>query len=215
MIEYVLPLKALNLIDKLAVQLDTFYLAGGTALALQLGHRVSEDLDFFIDKAFDAEDLKNRILPDKVSSIRSGTMHCVKDGVRLSFLFYDVPLCFPTQIWRGIKVAAWQDIAAEKLKTISQRGAKKDFYDVYAVIMLKSDIKELCTLFLKRFGGSMGINLYHVLKSLVYFQDAEQDPNPILLKNSKGWTWDSVMSFFETHLREFEIAITGLGIEDG
>ena len=59
MIEDVLPPKALNLIDKLAIRLDTFYLAGGTALALQLGHIVSEDLDFFIDKAFDAEWLKN------------------------------------------------------------------------------------------------------------------------------------------------------------
>jgi hypothetical protein len=206
MIEDVLPQKALNLIDKLAVQLDSFYLAGGTALALQFGHRVSEDLDFFIDKVFDAEELRNRILPDKVSSIRSGTLHCVKDGVRLSFLLYDVPLCFPPHIWRGIKVAAWQDVAAEKLKTMSQRGAKKDFYDIYAIIMLKSDIRELCTLFLRRFEG-MGINLYHVLKSLVYFQDAEEDPYPTLLKNGKKWTWDSVRSFFETHLREFEISL--------
>ncbi|RZB36224.1 MAG: hypothetical protein SRB2_02383 [Desulfobacteraceae bacterium Eth-SRB2] len=211
MIEDVLPQKALNLIDKLAIQLDTFYLAGGTALALQLGHRVSEDLDFFINEAFDSEGLKNRILPDKVSSIRSGTLHCVKDGVRLSFLFYDVPLWFPPHIWRGIKVAAWQDVAAEKLKTMSQRGAKKDFYDVYAVIMLKSDIRELCTLFSKRFGHT-DINLYHVLKSLVYFEDAEEDPYPTLLKNSKKWTWDSVRSFFVTHLREFEIAlINGVG----
>lgn len=206
MIEDVLPQKALNLIDKFAILLDTFYLAGGTALALQLGHRVSEDLDFFIDQAFDAEGLKNRILPDKVSSIRSGTLHCVKDGVRLSFLFYDVPLCFPSHVWRGIKVAAWQDVAAEKLKTLSQRGAKKDFYDIYAVIMLRSDIRELCTLFLKRFEG-LGINLYHILKSLVYFQDAEKDPYPTLLKNSKGWTWDSVKYFFETHVREFETAL--------
>jgi hypothetical protein len=154
MIEDVLPQNVLNLIDKLAVQLGSFYLAGGMALALQLGHRVSEDLDFFINKAFDAEELKNRILPDKVSSIRSETLHCVKDGVRLSFLFYDVPLCFPPLIWRGIQVAACQDVAAEKLETISQRGAKDE------------------------------------------------------------WSWDSVRSFFETHLREFEIALTN-GIENG
>jgi hypothetical protein len=206
MFQEVLSDKAQDLIDKIAGQISSFYLAGGTALALQLGHRVSEDLDFFIDKAFDAEELKNRIVPDKVSSIRSRTLHCVKDGVRLSFLSYDVPLCFPTHIWRGIQVAAWQDVAAEKLKTMSQRGAKKDFYDVYAVIMLKSDIKKLCTLFLNRF-GDMGINLYHVLKSLVYFQDAEEDPYPTLLKISEEWTWDSVRFFFETHLREFEIAL--------
>ena len=206
MIEDVLPQKALNLIDKLVIQLDTFYLAGGTALAMQLGHRISEDLDFFVDRAFDAEALKNRILPDKVSSIRPGTLHCVKEGVRLSFLFYDVPLCFPPRLWRGMKVASWQDIVAEKIKTMSQRGAKKDFYDIYAVIMLKSDIREACTLFLKRFGHT-DINLYHVLKSLVYFEDAEEDPHPTILKNNKEWGWDSVKRFFETHVKDFEVAL--------
>ena len=59
----------------------------------------------------------------------------------------------------------------------------------------------------------MGINLYHVLKSLVYFQDAEEDPYPNLLKISDEWSWDSVRSFFETHLMEFEIALTN-GIEN-
>ena len=203
MIKDVLPQKALNLIDKLAIQPDTFYLAGGTALALQLGHRVSEYLDFFTDREFDAEALKNRILPDKVSSIRPGTLRCVKEGVRLSFLLYDVPLCFPPRIWRDKKVAAWQDIVAEKVKAMSQRGAKKDFYDIYALIMLKSDIKEVCELFLKRFGHA-DINLYHVLKSLVYFEDAEGDPHPTLLKKGKEWAWDSVKLFFETHVKEFE-----------
>ena len=205
MIEDVLPQKALNLIDKLVIQLDTFYLAGGTALAMQLGHRISEDLVFFVDRAFDAKALKNRILPDKVSSIRPGTLHCVKEGVRLSFLFYDVPL-FPPRLWRGMKVASWQDIVAEKIKTMSQRGAKKDFYDIYAVIMLKSGIREVCTLFLKRFGNT-DINLYHVLKSLVYFEDAEEDPRPTILNNNKELSWDRVKCFFETYVKDFEVAL--------
>ncbi len=59
MFQEVLSEKAQDLIDKITGQISSFYLAGGTALALQLGHRVSEDLDFFIDKAFDAEGLKN------------------------------------------------------------------------------------------------------------------------------------------------------------
>ncbi len=206
MLEDALPQNALNLIDKLAIQPDTFYLAGGTALAMQLGHRISEDLDFFSEREFDPEALKNRIHPDKVSLIRPGTLHCVKQGVRLSFLLYKVPTCFPPHIWWGIKVASWQDIAAEKIKTISQRGAKKDFFDIYAVIMFKSGIREVGELFLKRFAHT-DINIYHVLKSLVYFEDAEEDPHPILLKNSKGWTWDAVKLFFEHHVKEFEIAL--------
>ncbi len=85
-------------------------------------------------------------------------------------------------------------------------GAKKDFYDIYAVIMLKSDIREVCTLFLKRFEHT-DINLYHVLKSLVYFEDAEEDPHPTILNNNKEWSWDSVRRFFETHVKDFEVAL--------
>lgn len=195
-----------DLIDKIAGQISSFYLAGGTGLALQLGHRVSEDLEFFSEESFDAEEIEAVIAPEKVISVRLQTIHCVKDGIRLSFLFYDVPLCYPMQIWRGLHVAAWQDIVAEKIKAVSQRGSKKDFWDVYSVIALRSSIDEVGALFLERFKGT-GINLYHVVKSMVYFEDADKEPDPVLLANGKKSDWERIKQFFEANIKELEAAL--------
>ncbi|EFK08376.1 conserved hypothetical protein [delta proteobacterium NaphS2] len=176
----VLPVQAKSLLKHIAGEINQFYLAGGTGLALQLGHRISEDLGFFSEKTFETENLVSLVGPDKIISTRPGTLNCIKEGVKLSFLFYEIPLCFHVHSWKGVNVAAWQDIVAEKIKTISQRGAKKDFWDVYAVIKLCASLELVSELFLKRFVDSR-INLYHVLKSLVYFADAENEPDPALL----------------------------------
>ena len=206
MFQEVLSEKAQNLIAKIAGQIRNFYLAGGTGLALQLGHRVSEDLDLFSEEIFDTKEIEAIIAPNKVISVRPQTLHCVKEGVRLSFLFYDVPLCYPVHSWRGLNVASWQDIVAEKMKTVSQRGSKKDFWDVYSVIVSCSSIEEVGSLFLERFKGT-GINFYHLLKSLVYFEDAENDPDPVLLTNGKSPDWESIKQFFEANIKQFEKAL--------
>ena len=206
MFENVIQSSAMELIVNLRDPLQDFYLAGGTGLALQLGHRRSEDFDFFSVDAFDVQEISQQIQPDKIFLIRQGTLHCLKGGIKLSFLFYEIDLQHGTHLWNSIRVAAWEDIVVEKIKTISQRGAKKDFYDLYAAIFLKSNISEICFFFLKRFMGT-GINLYHVLKSIVFFEDAEKDPAPELLLKGKEWEWDYVKHFFESHIREFEEAL--------
>ncbi len=198
----------LDLIRKIGDRISGFYLAGGTGLALQLGHRLSEDLAFFTDEPLDVVTMEALIKPDKVISSRPQTLHCLKQGVILSFLFYDVPLCYPFHLWQGIHVAAWQDIVAEKMKTLSQRGAKKDFWDVYAVIQSRSSIQQVGSLFLDRFRNA-GINRYHVLKSLAYFEDAENDPDPIPVSDDKGADWNQIKQFFMAHIKEFERALLG------
>jgi len=197
--------KTLSLIRSIGDGIKGFYLAGGTGLALQLGHRVSEDLAFFPDEAFETKAMET-FKPDKIISMRPQTLHCIKEGVRLSFLFYDVPQRYPVHLWQGIHVAAWQDIVAEKIKTLSQRGAKRDFWDVYSVIKLRSSIQEVGSLFVDRF-QDVGINRYHVLKTLAYFEDAENDPDPILLSDEKAPDWDQIRQFFIDHIKEFEKAL--------
>jgi len=206
MFQDVLSEKTRDVIERIGGGISRFYLAGGTGLALQLGHRVSEDLDFFSEKDFEVEAVEAAITPDKVVSARPRTLHCVKEGVRLSFLFYDVPLCYPVHSWRGLNVAAWQDIVAKKIKTVSQRGSKKDFWDVYSVIKSCSSIGEVGSLFLERFKGAE-INLYHVLKSMVYFEDAENEPDPILLPDGKIQDWKRIKQFFEDNIKQFEKAL--------
>jgi predicted nucleotidyltransferase component of viral defense system len=137
-------------------------------LTLQLGHRKSDDFDFFSDRKFNPDSMLSRISADKVFFTEFGTVHCELKGIRISFLYYDVPLTQPLLTWRGIKIAHYEDIVAEKVKTISQRGSKKDFIDPYAVLKLKSSIKEVCGLFKKRFTAS-NMNLLSCPEKLDFF----------------------------------------------
>jgi hypothetical protein len=93
-----------------------------------------------------------------------------------------------------------KDVVAEKFKTISQRGAKKDFCDLYAVFQEHVTIQEGCQLFLKRFQDT-GINVYAVLKSLTYFVDADNDPDPIWLTQKYSTDWGTVKDFFIQNAR--------------
>ncbi|MGB9497850.1 MAG: nucleotidyl transferase AbiEii/AbiGii toxin family protein [Dissulfuribacterales bacterium] len=147
MFEEVLSADAIKAVKSLAPRVGDFYLAGGTALALQLRHRKSDDLDFFSTRPFNTDVLLATIQATRVFFTSQGTIHCEVEGIRVSFLYYEVPLIAAPAVWRGIKVAHWRDIGAEKIKTISQRGAKKDFCDLYAIIKLRASIREVCSVF--------------------------------------------------------------------
>ncbi|MGB9628964.1 MAG: nucleotidyl transferase AbiEii/AbiGii toxin family protein [Thermodesulfobacteriota bacterium] len=184
-----------------------FYMAGGTGLALQMGHRISEDLDFFKTVSFDPDhllsQLKNQVSLIEDVSIMRDTLLCLIEGVKCSFFSYDVPLRFHEIDYMGLKIADWRDIIAEKVKAISQRGSKKDFYDIYFATTEKHlSIQEVVTLFKKRFGHT-NLNLYHVLRSLTFFEDAEGEPDPILVK-TEAFSWEEVKIFFIDHIKEFE-----------
>ena len=203
MFEQVLSGEALKAIEDLAPFLKDFYLAGGTGLALQLGHRKSYDLDFFSNRPFNTDAILSDIPAEKVFFTSLGTVHCEVRGIRVSLLYYEVPLLYPALSWEEIRIADVRDIAAEKVKTISQRGSKRDFIDLYAVIRMNYSITDVCNFFKRRFGPS-DINYYHVIKSLVFFEDAEQEPWPPILQDAEQWNWDNIKSFFVENLEHFE-----------
>ena len=189
------------------VREERFYLAGGTGLALQTGHRVSEDLDFFRDVSFDPNSLFFALQSKTDSSeevvIETRTLLAILEGARCSFFFYEMPLIYEPVVFEGLNVADWRDIAAEKFKTVSQRGSKKDFYDIFAVIKSKRlTVEEAVSIFHRRFGQT-GLNTYHVLRSLTYFEDADGEPDPSMLKGYT-FTWEEVKSFFVKSIKEFE-----------
>jgi len=201
----VLPPESLGLLRDLngELELHGFYLAGGTGLALQLGHRVSEDLDFFSAAEFDPA-LLARHLEDRPgyseTLVSKGTLYCRIAGVKLSFLHYPVPLRLPTMEYLSVKVADWRDILAEKFKTVSQRGRRRDFYDIYACLTLKKlTIADAVAILKDRFAGT-GINYPHVAKSLIWFADAEAEPEPRLLMTAD---WSTVKRFFDASAAEF------------
>jgi len=94
--------------------------------------------------------------------------------------------------WQGIKLAQVKDIALMKLVAISDRGTKKDFFDLYEICQQTMSLDELFSLLPKKF-VNVDYNKYHLLKSLVYFDDAETDPDPDMLKVI---SWEQVKKFF-------------------
>ena len=209
MFENALTEKTKRLLQKIGPVMseESFYLAGGTGLALQFGHRISEDLDFFKEASFNAEILLSllKCRVDAVSDVvmEPGTLLVLLDGVKCSFFFYEVPLLYEKVDLESIKIAEWRDIVAEKVKTISQRGSKKDFLDVYfAIGSSRLSIEEVVALFRRRF-ESTKLNLYHTLRSLTYFEDADKEPDPVP-SEGHSFHWGEVKSFFLKNVKEFE-----------
>ncbi len=160
-----------------------FYLAGGTALALQLGHRESIDLDWFSQKKFSNFDLKKALSESgkfELIGESEGTINGVLDGVRVSFFHYVYGQLFPFVRFENVNLVDERDIAAMILSVISSRGSKKDLIDVY-FLLEKYTLNELINIFEKKY-ESIKYNKLHILKSLIYFDDAENEPMPKMLK---------------------------------
>ena len=178
-----LPIRTADLLDKFKLSdkrlLDNFYLSGGTALSLQLGHRESEDLDFFSKTDFEPESI--RIGLEKIGNLSDAeidvnTLNADLDQVKVQFLGYPYLMLEPLVDYEGIKLSSVLDIACTKLLTIGSRGSKKDFLDMY-VIFEKYTLQELIGQLSRKYPKTE-YNLPHILKSLVYFADAEAQPMP-------------------------------------
>ena len=175
--------------------LKDFYLAGGTGLALRLGHRKSDDLDFFTSRPFVAQDLlemlAHRFGGVELRAAERQTLHVRVRGAKVSFLGYRYPLLFPVARFGAVAVADPRDIACMKLSAIASRGTRRDFLDLFAVARTHS-LSALLEMFERKYRAVPHSRL-HLLKSLVYFDDAEEDPVPQMLVSSD---WDEVKRFF-------------------
>ena len=175
---------------------EDFYMAGGTAAALQLGHRRSYDLDFFTPKEFGTTPLIQKLSSIgefKLTGEAEGTVHGILKGVRVSFMFYRYPLLFPTSDFHGVRIADLRDIGLMKITAISSRGSKKDFVDLYVICQRVIPLELLLGLFEAKYSGT-GYSLYHLLRSLAYFDDAEREP--ALETLGEGTTWSEVKAYF-------------------
>lgn len=164
---------------------DAWTLAGGTALALQIGHRYSEDVDFFRTESFDVGALIARLARIgrlQVQSRTGDTLHALVSGLRISFLKAEVPLLFPVIEYRGIMLADPRDIAVMKVLAIGGRGSRKDFVDLYCLLKGGMTLPEILSLVGRRF-VDIDYNAYHLQKSLVWFEDAEAEPMPDVIRN--------------------------------
>jgi len=174
--------------------LEGFYLAGGTGLALQLGHRRSLDLDFFRQESFNDAQLLQQLqrFPEfSLTGRDRQTLHVRINGVKVSFLGYDYPVLFPFSPFLEVPVADPKDIGAMKINAIAGRGTRRDFVDLYMVAR-QEGLKALLDLFQRKF-AEVNYNRIHVLKSLTYFDDADAEPMPNMLV---PLAWQDVKDFF-------------------
>jgi len=178
-----------------------WYLAGGTALALQTGNRKSVDLDFFTtQKSFGTEEVLSFFTDNPNWSIdfeKPNTLYGVLCGAKVSFIAY--PFFIPKQefIEYGyIKILDKTDVAVMKIIAISQRGRKRDFFDLYwcakNIEPLENTIRRLPIQY-----PSVAHDYHHLLKSLVYFEDSENDPDPVIFFDAD---WEVVKGYFSKEI---------------
>lgn len=178
--------------------LSSFYLAGGTGLALHLGHRRSADLDFFSPEPFAEDTLIQDLqkLPRfSLVAKAPGTLHTEIGEIKLSLLAFGYPLLFPRETFMDVEVADPRDIACMKVSAIAGRGSKRDFVDLYAVSQ-DHGLRQILVWFNQKFAAA-NYSTVHLLKSLTYFGDAEKDPPPDMLVPV---SWEEVKSFFATEV---------------
>jgi hypothetical protein len=174
--------------------LDGFYLSGDTGLALHFGHRRSVDLDLFGGTDFDPAALQTRLAGLQSLTIRRaarGPLHLVLHGVLVSFLHFPYPLLFSPAPFHPLAVADPRDIAGIKVNAIATRGHRRDFVDVY-VAAQRYGLGEILRWFDAKF-ASTPYDRVHILKALVYFKDAEEQPMPDMLA---PLDWSEVTRFF-------------------
>lgn len=162
-----------------------FYLGGGTAIALYLGHRRSIDFDWFIQEALDdpmllAQDIRSQGIDFTTNRVEPGTLHGMVSGVKVSILEYPYPLLSPSTRMQGFEcnIASLDDLACMKLSALSQRGSKKDFVDIYALMLKHKSLPDILNLYKRKYDiGDMASVLY----CLAYFDDADNEPMPRMI----------------------------------
>lgn len=169
--------------------LDEMRLVGGTALALQYGHRSSVDLDFFGKATEDIDEL-TEALHDSVEHVVRG--NCSKriktymlNGIKVDIVNYDYPWIEKCVIEEGLRLASPRDIAAMKVNAVIGRGTKKDFIDIYFLLRHYS-FAELIKLYLTKYTDG---SEYRALLSMTYFGDADPQPMPYMFENVE---WETV-----------------------
>ena len=148
------------------VRFSDFYLAGGTALALQIGHRRSVDFDLFSEKTLPAELLprvKRVCAPLSVVVTYSSTeqLNVLIGGVKTTFLFFPYQVINPLVAYRGISIASIREIAAMKAFAVGKRLSFKDYVDWYFMLKEKYvTLPDVIALAQKKFGGDFNDRLF-------------------------------------------------------
>lgn len=176
----------LGLLKKLMAEpeLQAFNLVGGTALSLRIGHRQSYDLDLFgYPPELDIPMLASILRPygdiEQLTASKN-IFSALVNGIKVDFVRYQYALLRPVTVQEGIRLASLEDIAAMKLAAVTGRGRKRDFADIFFLLNY-FPLTEMLDLYMEKYPDG---NRFLVMKSLNYFEDAEQDNDPLFLQKA-------------------------------
>ena len=194
-------LKKLSFLKKLG-----FYLAGGTGLALQLGHRTSVDLDFYTPKSFKIENITrlfdSEIPQIKITGTARGTIFGKFKKTEFSLFYYPYELLNSFISFEQILLASIQDIAAMKITAVVQRGTKRDFIDIY-YLLKKYPLKKLISWAIKKYPSYQQMLL---LKALIYFKDAEEKKEKREIKIlDKKFSWEKAKKEIFEEVKKYQL----------
>ena len=191
----------LFLIENPLLKDSEWYLAGGTALSLQVGHRQSVDLDFFSTlKSFDVPSFEEKLIETGVwqtTLSREKTLYGKLIKAKASFIAY--PFFRPSgEMLKcgNVRILTPNDIAVMKILALSQRGRKRDFIDLYWYCLNREPLSAILPRIWKQYPGREH-NLPHILKSFTYFEDAEKDPLPSLFFDA---SWNEIKRYFQNEV---------------
>jgi len=199
-----LPANARQLLIQLGRHplLRPFYLAGGSAAALHLGHRISVDLDFFTQQDhYEAEPLIQHLQTIAHLDVQQQSLRTLVGrlgDVRISFFVYPYPLLEDPKDLEECRVAHLLDIALMKLIAISQRGTKRDFVDLFFICQNHYNLSELLRQIPIKY-TRVSYPAYHILRALAYFSDADEDESPRMLVS---FDWNQAKRFFEDQVKQ-------------
>ncbi len=180
--------------------LESFVLVGGTALSLQLGHRKSIDLDLFSLIDFNSSEILSHLEeknnnPVVIQQFKQ-TLTVEIEGIKLDFLHFRYPFTYNILNIDGIRMADIRDIACMKVDAIVGRGRKKDFYDLF-YLLKRFSLEEIINWYQRMYNHS---SLFHVYKSLTWFEDADMDAE--LNTIDQNYTWEKVKSAILTEVNK-------------
>jgi len=180
-----------------------FYLAGGSALALRLGHRVSVDLDFFSDVDEVGDDSRAEIVAalkqrraTEVIEDAFGNLLMEVEGTHVGFFSYGYPLLEPPAEVLGVRVAGLLDIGMMKLDALISRGARKDFYDLYFIAQ-QVPLEEMLHQGPAKYPYARDYEMM-ALTSLTDFDNADRD---VAIETFDRVSWEAVKEFFVAEAR--------------
>ncbi len=183
-----------------------YYLAGGTALALQIGHRISVDFDFFskteippslllkIEKIF--KDFKRGIVVNNPEQLT------VKiNDINLTFVKYSFPLVFKLKEYHGVKMICVEEIAATKAYVLGRRATMKDYVDLYFILKKKYiGLEKLIKICQRKYGENFEPRLF--LEQLIFMKDVRRTALRFLGKRVGE---EEILAFFEREIKKIRL----------